>query len=178
MADESFSLAAALFPDETWVYLEDGIFMAQSRMSEITKEKSKWAKEYAQVKLLVQRGGIAYFLPEQRMGHSERRCADVVLDGMVMEMKTVTGTREILGTEFKLGYKQGAELVKNHPVISAHSVFIWLKSDLPVISVKAKIAGELKNRLDKGSFICFFDNSQELHSWTYEELRAFIRPKK
>jgi hypothetical protein len=41
-------------------------------------------------------------------------------------------------------------------------------------AVRAKIAGELKNRMDEGSFICLFDHSGELHSWTYAELRAII----
>jgi hypothetical protein len=41
-------------------------------------------------------------------------------------------------------------------------------------SVKAKIAGELKNRTDKGRFICYFETNGELYSWTYEELRAII----
>jgi hypothetical protein len=40
--------------------------------------------------------------------------------------------------------------------------------------VKAKIAGELKNRLDQGSFIYFFEETGELYSWTYEELRTII----
>jgi hypothetical protein len=45
---------------------------------------------------------------------------------------------------------------------------------LTVASVKAKIAGELKERHDQGRFICFFEKMQELHSWSYDELRAII----
>jgi len=38
----------------------------------------------------------------------------------------------------------------------------------------AKIAGELKNRFDEGSFVCYFERIRELHIWTYAELRAII----
>jgi len=47
-------------------------------------------------------------------------------------------------------------------------------SDIPVKSVKAKIAGELKNRFDEGCFICFFEKTKELRIWTYDELRSII----
>jgi len=45
------------------------------------------------------------------------------------------------------------------------------------MSVMSKIAGELKNRSDKGRFICYFETTDELYSWTYEELRAIIGKK-
>jgi hypothetical protein len=73
--------------------------------------------------------------------------------------------------------KQGALLVKNCNLKNSHSVFIRLLSDLTVISVMSKIAGELKNRSDNGYFICYFERSGELYSWTYEELKAIIRKK-
>jgi hypothetical protein len=104
-------------------------------------------------------------------------CADLVLDGVVTEMKTVSGSRVTLGTEFRFAHKQGMVLLANHSKIAAHSVFIRLKSVLTVGSVKAKIAGELKDRSCPGSFICYFENTGELHSWTYDELRAIIGKK-
>jgi hypothetical protein len=89
-------------------------------------------------------------------------------------MKQVSGTRATLGTQFKYGYKQGSLLIKGRSCIQKHSVFIWLMTDLSVGSVKAKIAGELKNRPDKGSCICYFEKSGELRIWTYDELRGII----
>jgi hypothetical protein len=55
------------------------------------------------------------------------------------------------------------------------SLFIRLKSELSVGSVKAKIAGELKVRQTHGLFICYFEASGELYTWTFEELRSIIR---
>jgi hypothetical protein len=49
-----------------------------------------------------------------------------------------------------------------------------LLSDFTIGSVKAKIAGELKNRPENGSFICYFERIGELHTWSFEELRAII----
>jgi len=47
-------------------------------------------------------------------------------------------------------------------------------SDLTIGSVKSKIAGELKYRLDEGSFICYFEKTGELLTWTYQELKNLI----
>jgi hypothetical protein len=94
-----------------------------------------------------------------------------------MEMKTLSGTRETLGTQFKTGYKQGFAVLEKYTGIREYSVFIRLISDLFVASVKAKIAGELKERHDRGRFICCFENIGELHSWSYDELRAIIGKK-
>jgi hypothetical protein len=100
--------------------------------------------------------------------------ADCVIDSEIVEIKTVTGTRATLGTEFKKGYRQGAYLCQILPELKAHSVFIRLFSNLSPGSVKAKIAGELKNRPDPGRFICYFEASGMLYSWTNEELRGII----
>ena len=89
-------------------------------------------------------------------------------------MKMVSGSRVTLGGQFRYGYKQGSLLLENCTVTKKHSVFIWLLSDLSIGSVKAKIAGEIKNRDDEGAFICFFEKTGKLYSWTYEELRAII----
>ena len=102
----------------------------------------------------------------------------MVLDGVILEIKTVSGTIKTLGLEFKRCYKQGqsllaANLPANYPP-QGHSVFIHLTSDLKMEAVKAKIAGELKNRMDDGRFICLFEQTGKLHSWSYGELRAII----
>jgi len=102
------------------------------------------------------------------------RYADLAMDGEIVEMKTVAGTRATLGTQFKYGYKQGAMLVKDCKITKKHSVFVWMLSDISIGSVKAKIAGELKDRRDEGTFICYLEKTGDLCKWTYEELRAII----
>jgi len=173
--EKSFSLASVLFPIEEWIATEANIWVAKSRLSQEIKEPKKWEKEMSQVRILTNRGSVALFLPESLVqGDNGSLCADLILDGEVVEMKTITGARATLGSKFKHGYKQGALLLKNCAITKKHSVYIRLLSDISIGSVKAKIAGELKNRHDEGTFICFFEKTRELHIWTYEELRAII----
>jgi hypothetical protein len=177
-AEKSLVLAKALFPQEEWVATEHNIWVAKSRLSQKEREPKKWEKEMSQVRILTSRGSAAYFLPEVEIkGETGKRSADLVLDGEVVEMKTITGTRTTLGKRFAHGYKQGALLIKDCNLTRSHSVFIRLLSDLSLINVMSKIAGELKNRPDDGCFICYFETTGELYSWKYEELRAIIGKK-
>jgi len=176
--EKSRILASALFPHEKWIPKEANIWVAKSRLVEEYRETDKWEREMSQVRILIGRGSAAYFLPEQEIkGESGKRCADLVLDGEIMEMKTVSGTRVTLGGEFRLAYKQGASLLIENAIVQEHSVFIRLKTDLSLISVMSKIAGELKGRSDNGRFICYFETNGNLYSWTYEELRGIIGKK-
>jgi hypothetical protein len=104
---KSLQLAALLFPDETWVYKEPNIYVAKSRLVEEYLEKEKWEREMSQVRILTSRGSVAYFLPEKTTeGKAGIRCADTVIDGEIVELKTVSGTRATLSKDFKKGYKQ------------------------------------------------------------------------
>jgi hypothetical protein len=177
-AEKSLNLASALFPQEKWIHKGINIWIAKSRLAEEYREPDKWEREMSQVQILTGRGSVAYFLPEMEIkGETGKRCADLVLDGEIMEMKTVSGTRATLGGEFRLAYKQGASLLEGKVGLQEHSVFIRLKTDLSLISVMSKIAGELKDRTGRGRFICYFETSGDLFFWTYEELRAIIGKK-
>jgi len=129
----------------------------------------------SQARILTSRGSVAFFLPDLFLQDVKgSQSADLVLDGEVVEMKTISGGRATLSGKFKKGYKQGAILLKDCSITNDHSVFIRLFSDISTGSVKAQIAGNLKNRFDKGKFICFFEKTGELHTWTFDELRAII----
>jgi hypothetical protein len=177
-AEKSLALAATLFPGEEWVRKEANIWVAKSRLPEEKREPAKWEREMSQVRILTSRGSVAYFLPEVKTKvKTSPRCADMVLDGMIFEMKTTGGTRATIGGEFRLAYKQGATLAGDGPSKQEHSVFLRLLSDLEVDSIRAKIAGELKGRTGKGHFTCYFEHTGKLYSWTYDELRSIIGKK-
>ena len=174
--EQSLALASALFPGEEWVLKEPGIWVARSRLNLPAKERAKLAWEIAHIRVLIDQDSAVCFLPEiEDNDNPGKLSADTVINGEIVEIKTVRGTRATLGTEFKKGYRQGAYLCQLHPTEQTHSVFIRLFSDLSVGSVKAKIAGELKERPDPGTFYCYFEVSGMLLSWTYEELRAIIK---
>jgi hypothetical protein len=174
-AEKSLALASVLFPFEEWIPKEANIWVAKSRLVEEYREPDKWEREMSQVRILTGRGSAAYFLPERPIrGETSTLCADLVLDGTVTEMKTTSGTRATLETAFRFAYKQGIVLLKDHPEISEHSVYIRLFSKFSEGSVKAKIAGELKGRQDKGQFICCFEHLGELRVWSYDELKGIM----
>jgi hypothetical protein len=154
---------------------ESHIWIAKSRLPEEWREPDKWEKEMSQVRILTDRGSMAYFLPEKKNEGKGKIYADTVINGEVTKLKTVTGNRSTLGTDFRQGYKQGAALVKGRTVTQKHSVYIRLLSDLEIDSVRAKIAGELKNRTGEGNFICYFEHTGHLFTWSYDELRSIIR---
>ena len=152
--------------------------MGRSRVKDTPKERAKLAWEIEQIRVFIKPESVVYFLPElEDSALHGKLSADTVIDGEIVEIKAVTGSRVTLGTEFRKGYKQGAYLCERLPHVKAHSVFIRLFSNLTVGSVKAKIAGELKNRTDEGRFICYFEASGTLFSWAYEELRGIIGRK-
>jgi len=176
-AEKSLALASVLFPAEEWAPHGEGIFIAKSRLTGGHKEQAKLYREIADVRVLTGRGSVAYFLPERFDGDDRRKkWADMVMDGAIVELKTISGNRTTLGKSFKRGYKQGLYMVKTHPEIKAeHDVFLKLYAPFTVESVRAKIAGEIKNTSDKGQCICYFEATEELYFWTYDELRAIIK---
>jgi hypothetical protein len=172
---KSLAIAEILFPEEEWIPKEANIWLAKSRLIEEFREPDKWMREMSQVRILTGRGSVAVFLPERKNEGKGKVYVDAVIDGEIVELKTVAGNRNTLGTAFKQGFRQGMAVVQDYPEIQTHSVFVRLLSDFTVGSVKAKIAGELKNRTENGYFICFFEQTGELHTWSYKELRTIIR---
>ncbi|MDR1211889.1 MAG: hypothetical protein LBK40_06625 [Spirochaetaceae bacterium] len=169
-------LAAALYPCEEWVVHGTNIYVAKSRLTGGHKEQARLYREISDVRILTDRGSTAYFLPEHpKEPEIGKKHADAVIDGAVVELKTISGNRTTLGKSFKKGYKQGRSVLEAHPEIQAeHDVFLRLYTPFTIESVRAKIAGELKNTVDKGRCICYFEAAGELYYWAYDELRAIV----
>jgi hypothetical protein len=180
-AEKSLLLASVLFPLEEWIPHGEGIFVAKSRLSGGHKEQAKLYREIADARILTGRGSVAYFLPERanneemvRKEQIHSMHADTVIDGVVVEIKTVSGNRATLGKSFRRGYKQGRSLLIKHGISAEHSVFLRIFAPFSADSIRAKIAGELKNSTDKGCCICYFEATEELYFWTYNALRTTI----
>jgi hypothetical protein len=180
LEEKTRGLAGRLFPEESWVEKAPNIYVAKSRLGGGHKEQAKLRREIADVQILASRGSIAYFLPE----HEELRedgedvpNADTVIDGAIVELKSISGNRATLGKSFRRGYKQGLSLLKKHVLTADHSVYLRIYTPFSVESVRAKIAGELKGSNDPGQCICFFESTGKLYSWPYGELRALVGKK-
>jgi len=180
-AEKSFSLASTLFPHEKWIPHGTGIFVAESRLIGRHKEQAKLYREISDVRILTSRGSIAYFLPEridewkaEKNDGLHSLHADTIIDGVVVEIKTISGNRATLGKSFRRGFKQGSSLLKKHGISADHSVFLRIFTPFNVESIRAKIAGELINSTDNGCCICYFEAAEELYFWTYSELRDIV----
>jgi hypothetical protein len=180
-AEKSFVLASTMFPFEEWIPHGENIFVAKSRLIGGHKEQAKLFREIADVRILTGRGSVAYFLPERTDNNKTKRNeqihsmhADTVIDGVVVEIKTVSGNRATLGKSFRRGYKQGTSLLKKHEITADHSVFLRIFTPFSVESIRAKIAGELKNYNDRGYCICYLEPTEEIYFWTYSELKNII----
>jgi len=179
-AEKSLFLASHLFPHEEWIPHGEGIFVAESRFYGGHKEQAKLYREISDVRILTGRGSVAYFLPERPKDEEtvndeiHNMHADTVIDGVIVEIKTVSGNRATLGKSFRRGYKQGRSLLKKHGITAEHSVFLRIFTPFSVESVRGKIAGELKDSTDGGCCICYFEATEELYFWTYDELRAIV----
>nr|AGS53307.1 hypothetical protein [uncultured bacterium contig00013] len=115
-AEKSLAMASAMFPLEEWIPHGEGIFVAKSRLSGGHKEQAKLYREIADVRILTGHGSVAYFLPERIDGKNKgKRYADTVLDGAIVEIKTISGNRTTLGKSFKKGYKQGLSMLETYP---------------------------------------------------------------
>jgi hypothetical protein len=69
--EKSFTLASTLFPLEKWIPHGNNIFVAKSRLSGGHKEQAKLYREIADVRILTERGNVAYFLPERFDGNAK-----------------------------------------------------------------------------------------------------------
>lgn len=174
--DKSLALAKALFPHEEWIPYEASVFIARSRMGKNYKEQVKLYREISDIRILISLGSVAIFLPEVSDKKNKRkRYADTVLDGAILEIKTISGNRTTLGKSFKKGYKQGLSMLETYPHVKAeHNVFLRIFTPFTIESVRAKIAGEIKNTTDRGCCICYFETTNELYYWTYDELRNIV----
>jgi hypothetical protein len=66
-------------------------------------------------------------------------------------------------------------MLETHPEIKAdHNVFLRLYTPFTVECIRAKIAGEIKGTSDSSCCICYFEATEELYLWTYNELRAIV----
>ena len=63
-AEKAAQAAIGLYPHEKWELLENGIFIAKSRMPRSAEQINVLEKELQQARILVERGSTVYLLPE------------------------------------------------------------------------------------------------------------------
>jgi len=86
LAEKAMQTARKLYPHEKWELLENGIFIAKSRMPRSAEQIHTLEKELRQARILVTRGSTIYLLPETPPpGEKHVKYPDAVVDGYIME---------------------------------------------------------------------------------------------
>ena len=141
-AEKTEHIAKELYPHEKWEKLENGIFIAKSRIPRSAEQINILEKEVKQARLLVTRGSTVYLLPEiQPPGEKHQKYPDAVVDGQIMEFKTVTG-----------GIRQIEERYKEARA-KATNIFMKIDGNLLLDNVTRKLSGYINRRGLSGGII-------------------------
>ena len=157
---KAFQSANALFPHEKWETLEAGIFISKSRIPRSAEQINTLEKELRQARILVARGSTVYLLPEYSSPKEKnKKYPDAVVDGHVMEFKTITGSLRQVEVRYKEARKK------------ASFIFMKIDSQLSRHDFTRKLSGYIKRKGFSGGVIfAHFSNSDEFYQWTEEEL--------
>jgi hypothetical protein len=157
-AEKTHNLAVTLFPNETWEKITDKIFVATGRIL----VPDIFEKELIQAEILAKNGSTVYFLPEkQKVG---MKSADAVVDGILVEFKTITGGIDMVEKRFRKSRKQCEN--------------VFLKIDNPEISKKDVQERIRRTLLDKkylggtgGLAIVYIAKTAEIYYWRLADLK-------
>jgi hypothetical protein len=98
-AQAAAALAGRLFPHEIWNEAVPGVYIAENRQPRGKNQRQILTKELIQARILADLGNVVYLLPE--IGISGAKHADAVVNGWVMEFKTITGNIRKVAENFK-----------------------------------------------------------------------------
>jgi hypothetical protein len=159
-AEKALQTANGLYPHEKWEALEAGIFIAKSRMPRSAEQIKTLEKELRQARVLVDRGSIVYLLPEKpHPGEKHIKYPDAVVDGHIMEFKTITGSLR----QVEVRYKEAR----------AKALYIFMKIDAQLSrhDFTRKLSGYINRKgLSGGVILAYFSHNDEFHQWTEKEL--------
>jgi len=160
--DNAEKAAKELYPYEKWETLENGIFIAKSRMPRSAEQINVLEKELRQARILVKRGSTVYLLPEMpHSGEKHIKYPDAVVDGHIMEFKTITGS-----------IRQVEERYKEARAKTSY-VFLKIDAHLTRHDVTRKLSGYIKRKGYSGGIIlAYFTQSGEFYQWNEAELAA------
>jgi hypothetical protein len=160
-AEKARQTAIRLYPHEKWEPLENGIFIAKSRMPRSAEQINVLEKELRQARILVLRGSTVYLLPEiPQPGEKKIKYPDAVVNGHIMEFKTITG-----------GIRQVEERYKE---ARAKTTYIFMKIDAPLTrhDFTRKLSGYISRKgYSGGVILTYFTQSGEIYQWSEKKLR-------
>lgn len=161
VAQRTKERAEALYPLETWLQLEERIFTAASRQPRSKNQELVLEKELVQARVLTAQGSTVYLLPEVvDPAHIGIKYPDAVVDGYVMEFKTITGSVRQIEERFKESREK------------ADRVFFKIDAPLTHHEVTRKLSGIITRKAYSGGVvIAYFTETSELFYWNVDDLR-------
>jgi hypothetical protein len=154
--------ATRLFPDEQWIFVEDGIYLSPRRP---IGEKTNYKDELRDARILRDAGSTVYLCPENR--YIKGRKYDAIVNGVQMEFKNMGGNVNTLQSQF---FKSRSQ---------APNVFINLEtSDITKSEATTALYGARnnpryaqKNKFDGGSIILKIQKQQNLVYLNVDDLK-------
>ena len=157
-AKEAYELAFRLFPNEQWIGIDRQIFMAASRAPRSGRQSEILEQELSQARILAALGHAVYLLPE--FGPRKTKHPDAIVDGFIMEFKTVSGNER----KIKEKYKEAREKAEN--------VFLQIDPPFSHRTVARKLAGAIRGKGHKSGLIwVYFRHTGKMVYWTVEGLQ-------
>jgi len=157
-AQNAQKLAFNLFPNEKWISINQHIFMAASRAPRSDRQSEILNQELAQSRILATLGHAVYLLPE--FGPRKTKHPDAIVDGIIMEFKTVSGNAR----KIKEKYKEAREKAQN--------VFLQIDPPFSHRIVASKLSGSIRGKGYKSGLIwVYFKQTEKMVYWTVEGLK-------
>jgi len=157
-AQKSRELAFQLFPNEQWIGIDQHIFMAASRAPRSNRQSEILDHELAQARILAALGHTVYLLPE--FGPRKTKHPDAIVNGLIMEFKTVSGNERKIKEKFKEAREK------------AENVFLQIDPPFSHRTVARKLAGTIKAKnYHSGLIWVYFTHSGKMAYWTVEGLK-------
>jgi hypothetical protein len=157
-AENAKKVAFRLFPNEQWIGINQHIFMAASRAPRSDKQTEILDQELAQSRILAALGHTVYLLPE--FGSRKTKHPDAIVDGIIMEFKTVSGNER----KIKEKYKEARE--------KADNVFLQINPPFSHRTVAGKLSGSIRGKGYKFGLIwVYFKHTGKMVYWTVEGLK-------
>jgi hypothetical protein len=148
--------AVRLYPAVQWVPIEPSVFIAQSRLPKNSNQRDILEKELIQARILVGFGSTVYLLPEE----GREKHPDAVVDGHIMEFKTVTGKVDRVEEHYRKSRKKSSR------------IFFKIDSDLSQEAVLRKLIDRIRKGIYSGGLIiAYFTHTGKTYFWEEDRLK-------
>jgi len=132
--------------------------MAESRSPKSPRDREVLDKDMVSARLIVANGHTVYLLPEK--GPRKVKHPDAIVDGGIMEFKTVTGNFRKVGENFKEAKEK------------ADSVFLTIMPDYSKEAVQRKLKRTIIAKGYQGGLIVVhFTATGKTYYWNVDDLR-------